>query len=297
MNNADLRYHIASLSAIFLALGIGILIGTAFVGTPIVSRQTGLIRRLETHVGELREETREQERTEEALGRIMPRLIRGTLTGKKVLIIRMGTYADAVTEAARTVTVAGGIPIIVTLPPDNWRARINRPDVTPDTVTMESRSLASRLSAGATELWQSYRDRGQITDGPQSSDDIPPGATRYVILVSGEKDSSEIETLCQQRDLPMIEAWQSAGITVVAVEPLKTAVSYLPTYRNAGIATIDAIDRAAGQITLPFALKGEDAAYGYRPDTERILPPSLEAEPSPTPAATAPPTTLPGVAH
>ena len=37
----EFRYHVASLAAVFFALGIGILIGTTFVGTRIVDRQTG----------------------------------------------------------------------------------------------------------------------------------------------------------------------------------------------------------------------------------------------------------------
>lgn len=91
MNNTDLRYHVASLSAVFLALGIGIVIGTAFVGSPLVSRQTGMLHRLETHVTELREETRERERTEEALEQLIPQAVRGALLGKRVLVVQTGS--------------------------------------------------------------------------------------------------------------------------------------------------------------------------------------------------------------
>jgi len=110
------------------------------------------------------------------------------------------------------------------------------------------------------------------------------------VLVGGEPENSDT-SLLMHRDLPLIETWQNAGLTVVAVEPYKALTSYLPTYRNAGIATIDAIDRAAGKIALPFALKGERAAYGYRPDAERVLSESLTALPSPSPAPT--PTVVP----
>ena len=60
--STDLRFHIASLAAIFLALGLGIFVGTAFVGTPVVERQTRavvgrqnqLIQRLDATINEMK---------------------------------------------------------------------------------------------------------------------------------------------------------------------------------------------------------------------------------------------------
>lgn len=297
MNNPDLRYHVASLSAIFLALGIGIVIGTAFIGTPIVSRQTGMLHRLETHVTELREETRERERTEEALTQLIPQAVRGTLRGKRVLVVQMGNYSDATIAATETLTLAGALPITVKLPPDAWRARLNMPDVPPDQIAAEARKLAARLSSGATDYWDEYRKSGLLVhDGIDASQ---MGAVGYVVLVGGETGGGDVALLAQ-RDLPLIEEWQSAGLTVVAVEPRKTEVSYLPTYRGKGISTIDAIDRAAGKIALPFALQGDTGAFGYRTDAGQVLPATVGAEPSPspspspTPKPTPKPTPTPG---
>ncbi len=287
MNNTDLRYHVASLSAIFLALGIGIVIGTAFIGSPIVSKQTGMLHRLETHVTELREETRERERSEEALAQLTPQAVRGTLRGKRVLVVQTGDYADATLAVTETLTLAGAIPVAVTLPPDAWRSRLNMPDVTPDALESEARKLATRLASGTTSSWEEYRTTGLLL-GDGGRDDLTAGAVGYIVLVGGETGDSDTALLAQ-RDIPLIEEWQNAGLTVVAVEPRVTEVSYLPTYRGKGIATIDAIDRAAGKIALPFALAGETGAFGYRPDAGQILPASVGAEPSPAPPLPPPP--------
>ena len=52
------RYHVATLAAVFFALGIGIAVGTAFVGSRVVERQTGVIttleRRMETLQGDIK---------------------------------------------------------------------------------------------------------------------------------------------------------------------------------------------------------------------------------------------------
>lgn len=293
MNNTDLRYHVASLSAIFLALGIGIVIGTAFVGSPIVSRQTGMLHRLETHVTELREETRERERTEEALEQLLPQAVRGTLRGKRVLVAQMGNYSDATVSVTETLALAGATSLVVKLPPDAWRARLNMPNVTPEQIADESRKLAVRVASGATDFWGEYRESGLLVGG----EDTVPSAVGYVVMVGGETGGGDVALLAR-RDIPLIEEWQSAGLTIVAVEPRKTEVSYLPTYRGKGVATIDAVDRAAGKIALPYALQGEIGAFGYRADAGRILPATVGLEPSPTPSPTSTPTpkpsTIPG---
>ncbi|HAG08782.1 MAG TPA: copper transporter, partial [Desulfotomaculum sp.] len=51
----NLRYHIASLVATFLALGIGILIGSIMLGNDtLVKQQQQLTRKLELQIEELR---------------------------------------------------------------------------------------------------------------------------------------------------------------------------------------------------------------------------------------------------
>ncbi|MDI6906058.1 MAG: copper transporter, partial [Thermoanaerobacterales bacterium] len=53
----NLRYHIVSLVAVFLALGIGILIGSAVLGNDTIAKsQQQVADRLEKHLNELRHE-------------------------------------------------------------------------------------------------------------------------------------------------------------------------------------------------------------------------------------------------
>ena len=57
----DFRYHIASLAAVFLALGLGILVGGIFLKSDIVvSRQKELTDRLEVQIEQLRQKMRRQ---------------------------------------------------------------------------------------------------------------------------------------------------------------------------------------------------------------------------------------------
>jgi hypothetical protein len=87
---------------------------------------------------------------------------------------------------------------------------------------------------------------------------------------------TDVLTLARRRDVALARHWQAMGITVVGVEPLDVDVSFVRVYQGGGLATVDNIERAAGQMALPFALRGEKAAYGMKPTAERVLPASLE---------------------
>ena len=51
----DIRYHVATLAAIFIALGVGILIGSTLVGGDVlVEQQKKMIAQLETQFDVLR---------------------------------------------------------------------------------------------------------------------------------------------------------------------------------------------------------------------------------------------------
>ena len=56
----DIKYHIASLVAIFLALGIGILIGTSMIGSDAITKQQkNMIEGIEKEFTILREENKQ----------------------------------------------------------------------------------------------------------------------------------------------------------------------------------------------------------------------------------------------
>lgn len=292
----DFRYHIASLAAVFLALGIGILIGTAFVGAPIVDRQTTLIRRLEGSVTALRAEAAETQKSEESLRALLPGAVQGKLVRRRVLVMQCGDYADAADQTAEALRLAGATVARVRLPAEAWRepaspdAEASNPALTgEDAIKEAARRLAPLLAAGGdTSALNGYRERGLL-----AGEELPAGAGafRYVVLVGGGRGTSAgpltggenspetpwPTTLARSRDLPLTAELTDLGVTVVGVEPVDAEISFMSMYQGAvGMAaTVDCIDRAAGKIGLVFALIGEGANYGMKPTADRIVPPSL----------------------
>lgn len=337
MRSDDLRLHITSLAAVFLALGIGIFIGTAFVGAPVVERQMrGLNRTLNTKLDELGRRTEEAEKNEEALRALLPGLVGRKLAGRNVLVIRLGDYPDAARAAEESLVLAGAHVAVLDLPGEAWRRRAEEAGVAAASAFDDDEN--SDVNAGGDTL---ARDLdvvlAALTTGPNSGGagaqtnavaglrrggllggDLPAVAPpRLVVLVGGttappdvpnrgtpaapappspreQKQQAEASARADIVDAlhrRLIERLRAAGATVVGAEPLGADVSSLRAGREADIATVDNVDRAAGQIALTFALLGETAAYGIKPGAERVLPASLARAPSddlaPPPAAAA----------
>lgn len=104
----DFRYHLTSLVAVFLALGIGIVIGSLVVGDDFVSRivyeQESIVKRLEQDYENLKTEARLSREETHDLKRMVeqyrqytresfPFLIKDRLAGQKVAVIEQGVFS------------------------------------------------------------------------------------------------------------------------------------------------------------------------------------------------------------
>ena len=132
----DLRYHLASLIAVFIALGIGMLIGNSFVGLASAEAQTPLLKRLERNVGEVREQVQaiqEENATlrdqindhERAIRSLSPRVLGGLLKNRHVALVIVGRPEppETATQLSSLLTAAGASVVSTTQLPVNWLPR------------------------------------------------------------------------------------------------------------------------------------------------------------------------------
>lgn len=108
----DFRYHLVSIIAVFLALAVGIVLGTAALNGPIqtnlnnnLSRVTDEKRGLESDVVELRGQLGAADAFAQS---VAPRLVRGTLDDERVLLVTTpSTPADLAEKVTPLLEQAG----------------------------------------------------------------------------------------------------------------------------------------------------------------------------------------------
>lgn len=268
----DLRYHLFYFIAIFLMLGFGMLVGGSFYGPVQVRQQqkslVSLRVAVEGAVQEGREAKSELAKTEAALDAMRPALVRGKLTGKRVIIIQTGDYAEATQQAATALRDAGALPAVTVVLGDKWQT------LAPDARAANLAALAGALARGADDALQPLEDQGLVTvTGGLSA----PGA--LFVLVGGGKEETAPDAPLDGGLIAQLQAQAGASARVVGCEPFDAVRSFVPAYQGAQIPTVDCIDRPLGRLDLPFALRsGDDAGdYGLKSTARRQTPPSLEA--------------------
>ncbi|GAB2594681.1 hypothetical protein Aab01nite_83210 [Paractinoplanes abujensis] len=101
----NFRYHVVSLTAVFLALAIGLVVGTAALNGPVAdnlkSQITALNKDLSNKRDEINQYREEINRSQEFATQIAPFVLDGKLTGRKLAVLALpGTdqYADKVIQ-------------------------------------------------------------------------------------------------------------------------------------------------------------------------------------------------------
>ena len=110
----DFRYHLVSLIAVFLAVALGIVIGTTALNAPILEDLEGEVAALAEDKRELETQTRElqaQLDTSDAFEQaVAPSLVAGNLAGRSVVLVAAGedVATETVEEVSTLVGQAGG---------------------------------------------------------------------------------------------------------------------------------------------------------------------------------------------
>ena len=125
----DFRYHLVSIIAVFLALAVGIVVGTAALNGPIVdglrksiNQQAQAKRALESEVRDLQGQVKASDEFATALA---PELIDGVLAEQRVLLVTTPQTAADLAERLRPLLTTAGATVTGTL---EVRPELGEPD-------------------------------------------------------------------------------------------------------------------------------------------------------------------------
>jgi Copper transport outer membrane protein, MctB len=286
------RYHAASLAAVFLALGIGILIGSAFGGDVVESTRRNLERSLKGNLeaarGRADELAGELDRSNEFAERVYPAIVGNRLRAVTGEPLRIGVVAfgglpnDLAADIESALESTGGRLVevaVVSEPPDldGMGSELQQTrffDLAENSDTQEAfaRGVGRQLMLGGTLL---ERVRGQLLS--RASGEFGP--LDGLIVVRQQPDGLEGEDRSETSTLEagILDAATATRFPVVGVEREDTEPSSIGFLSSHGLATVDDLDEVAGRVALVFALLGAEGDFGTKDTADRLLPDLLTA--------------------
>ncbi len=290
----DQRSLVITISAVFLALGLGLLLGGTMLGEgAVVSQQRQVIARLEGDSARLSEENHlfgarlvESEnalRVYREFGRkALPRLIDGRLAGRTVAIVSLDSDA-IIDQAVAAIRQAGADILSVTTLTDGFDLRpADRRSAATDYLELTGASqdqLVGRLVDALATAVIGSSATGSATAGPDLAFLEDAGlihrAGRYdrrpavVLVVGGDHGGERNTALVDDR---LLAAFTAEGVRVVLAERSDSRVSTIVVGQKRGVPTIDNLDTAPGQAALVYALAGETGDFGQKATAREVVP-------------------------
>lgn len=307
------RYHIFTIVAIFLAVGLGVLMGTSVVQPALIDnleRQVGDLKRdlgdTRAQVGELEDRVEDQQRA----GDILPLVDRGTLTDVPVVIVtHEGVDGQLLSQARESLSEAGADLVAVLSATERMaasddQARESLEEILgmlggSDPVALRERAaevLARRLvegsprrgaNPGQVDVLDQLLAANFLTTPPGapgvSPGDLPDIGGQVVVVLSGGPD----EPFAPPQDflVPLVEGLVQLGATVAAGESASTEYPFVPELRSddsvgdgTRMVTVDDLDFSVGGTALVLGLErllllGQGGNYGIKPGATGPIPP------------------------
>ena len=284
----DLRYHAASLAAVFLALIIGILVGVGITrGGFVYSAERGVLNSQISALKEQRDTAaqritqleQEEQANQDYVQATYPALMADRLREKKIVLVSVGTMDPSVRSHVIQALRDAGAPYPVRIrtlkvpidDPTLDAALVGHPALAQyrgsDKLPDLGRALAGELVAGDKTPYVGPACAGARAGAARGK---PGGGRRRGGRALGEGAERRYGTV----PAGFYSGLAGAGVPAVGVEVSGAASSAIPAFERSSLSTVDSIDNAPGQLALALVLAGgEKGNYGVEGTaTDGVLP-------------------------
>ena len=267
----NFRYHVVSLTAVFLALAIGLVVGTAALNGPVADSLREQVTAVSQDNSNLRDQQNqfrdELNRAQDFASEVAPALLNGKLAGRKILIVALPNTQDYADQVISMLTVAGAEITTKVTVQDKFFDPVNdvelldlaeqasQPTVPAAGLPMNSYGVETSSAllalalerrtpevapADLTAVLTAYSEPGYI-----AVEDKPVGGAEAVVVISGlpatdtnaAKKSQAAVTLATQfaKDTPLVVAGDGVvdGNLVAQIRADPTLVKTISTVDNA----------------------------------------------------------------
>lgn len=319
----DFRYHLVSIVAIFLALAIGIVLGTTALNGPVTAGLQRSLNSLTADANSLRSQNASLRQQMDAAGRFAegaaPRLVAHLLNGQRVVLVEAPGAPDQVEHGVINVLRQAGAAISgqVTLQDkffDTGASTLSYLDqlsqgVKPGDVTLSgstpqqraaqvlasaivSKGLPGLLDSTSQAVLSGFAGGGFLTTSGKPA----ARATLAVVITSADPFSGPNADPANKALTALAAAVGSASMATVMAGPASSAqqggaiAALRSSSSNSLVSSVDDADLAFGQVAVAQALAAQmkthtAGSYGAGPGATEVAPSPM---PSASPTATAP---------
>ena len=294
----DLRYHVASLAAVFLALIIGILVGVGISSGGFVKK--GERKLLTDQIADLRKRLDAANTRAHDLGQAQqtgqtfiqdsyPALMADRLGGKRIALVFVGSIDGRTRSLVEKTLSDAGAPALIRIralkvPIDLGRldaVLAARPGLAAFAAATAAGDIGRELGqefvlGGETPLWNALSPQlvAERSGGQQQPADA------VVVVRSAEPQQEQTARFLAG----LYSGLAAQGVPAVGAETTGALPSAIDTFRRAHLSTVDDLDTAPGRLALAALLAGaRPGSYGLKASAKGgLLPP---VEPVTAPAA------------
>ncbi|MEU4547881.1 copper transporter [Nonomuraea dietziae] len=316
----DFRYHLVSIVAIFLALAVGIVMGTTLLSNPAIESALQNADALRKSNSEYRDQLAALQAKEAGndgfVTAEIPALVRGQLTGESVVLVAApgssGTLREqsvqALSEAGATIsgqvtiaekyfdpTQANFIDQLTTqLKPAGLTLPGTDPYKNAATVLAATLVTADDTQAGTENTTTVGVLDGFEKAGLLSVDGTPSKRATLALILAPDTPFAGEKAQAQAGALVSLAGGLDDGSQGSSLAGILTATQpggVIAALRDTGdvaakVSTVDTLDMPAGRVVVVYSLReqldGRAGQYGIGPDASEFQPASSAATPSPT---------------
>jgi hypothetical protein len=264
----NLRYHIASLVAVFLALAMGLILGGLVVRAGVFDQQQkALVKSLRTEYGNIKQKNvklSSQLNLESTYSKqITDAWVIGRLSGSTVVVVTSGASTEGADEVAASVKSAGGNAATVTLVKPDFGLRESTIASSVISIIASGALAAPTVSDVASALaaeWSTDSERplteALLTAGVIKVTGLPRSAMATlavdVATVNGEPDTVGLD---------IASAFANHGLYAVGAEPLASPAGVAAAAAARKLSAFDTLGTSVGRFTLVALFTGGEQGY------------------------------------
>ena len=276
----DMRYHVFSLVAVFLALGIGMLLGTTLIERGLVAEQKAQIRSLQAEFKDIKTSNSSLHSQLDAYTRYAdesrPYMLTNMLPGKNYAILTQGSPDEGTLGKINEGLVMAGAAVPVTITISN-SAAFNDANVVANLASLfqmqaPAQDLRKRVFDEIVNQLQTASNTGILTTLQQLGVIHLRGTLAAPVDGAVLLGPVELAAL-NKTDGPLVDSFVAKAFPVIGVTGGDTEDSVLLLYKKHGIATVDHVNTSPGQVALDMSLGGKPGNYGSGRAATRLLPP------------------------